>query len=342
MSDDYLWDPKAKPDPDVERLERALGALRYVERPALAEAPRPIAITQARRRRVTFSRVLLLAAALGALGAAGVWAFGTRTPLPIAVLPVPEAGPAPEVGPRLAVERLEGAPRVGAAKLDAQGALSVGQWLETDDRSRAKIAIADLGEVEVRQGSRVRLTATGPEQHRLDLERGAISAQVLAPPRLFVVGTPAAAAVDLGCAYTLEVDDQGGGVLHVRSGWVALEDGKRSALVPAGATCRTKKGVGPGTPSFDDAAAGLREALGRFDFEGGGAAAVEVVLSFSRRRDALTLWHLVSRVEGALRKKVVGKLRAVAPPPAGVSEADVMKLDQPALERWKDDFSVTW
>ena len=83
MSDDYLWDPKATPDPDVERLERALGALRYVEEPAPAEAPRPIAITQARRRRITVSRVLLLAAAFGALGAAGVWAFGTRTRPPI-------------------------------------------------------------------------------------------------------------------------------------------------------------------------------------------------------------------------------------------------------------------
>src|SRR5690242_18980970 len=128
MSDDYLWDPKAEPDPDVERLERALGVLRYVEKPALAEAPspKPIPISQARRRRVTFSRVLLLAAALGALGA--VWYAGSRRSLPIEAGKGQEA--VPEPGPKLAVERLEGAPKVGAAKIDALGALSVGQWLE--------------------------------------------------------------------------------------------------------------------------------------------------------------------------------------------------------------------
>ena len=36
-----------------------------------------------------------------------------------------------------------------------------------------------------------------------------MSARIWAPPRLFYVNTPSAVAEDLGCAYTLEVDDLG-------------------------------------------------------------------------------------------------------------------------------------
>lgn len=336
MRDDYLWDPSASPDPEVADLERALRPLRHVDKPApIAEKP------VARRDRSRAARWILLAAAVAV--SAFLWAFITRSPRGIdARLLPPKALKIDDTAPRFAVERLEGAPKVGAAPIAAAGSLVVGQWLETDASSRAKIAVAEIGEVEVGEGSRIRLTATGPMQHRLDLERGAISAKVLAPPRLFVVGTPSATAFDLGCAYALEVDDQGAGALHVHSGWVSLEDGARTAVVPAGASCRTKKGAGPGTPSFDDAPVKLREALARFDFEGGGDAALGEVIALARKRDALTLWHLISRTEGAARKKVYDRLRALAPPPVDVGEPEILKLDRPALDRWMGDLRVTW
>jgi ferric-dicitrate binding protein FerR (iron transport regulator) len=339
MGDDYLWDRSGEPDPEVERLERALGALKYVEKPApLAEASAdkapspPIPIQRARSRLSIGARFGLLAAAAALSLVGGFWVFAR--------------GPSPwgsEVaGPKLAVQRLSGAPQVASAPIGETGMLGVGQWLETDPSSRAKITIADIGQVVVSAGSRVRLTATGPEQHRLDLERGVISAHVLAPPRLFVVGTPAATAVDLGCDYTLEVDAQGAGTLHVTWGWVSLEHPPRSSLVPARASCRTRPGLGPGTPSFDDAPIPLRDALERFDFEGGGAASVEVVLELARPRDAISVWHLLPRVDAALRKRVYERLRELAPPPASVDEPEVLRLDPPTLDRWQKNFSITW
>ena len=42
-------------------------------------------------------------------------------------------------------------------------------------------------------------------KHCLRLAHGRLSARVTAPPRLFVVDTPAATAIDLGCAYDLAV-----------------------------------------------------------------------------------------------------------------------------------------
>ena len=43
--------------------------------------------------------------------------------------------------------------------------------------------------------------------------------------------------VDLGCAYHVQVDEQGTGQLTVTDGWTSLEWHGRESLVPAGASC---------------------------------------------------------------------------------------------------------
>jgi len=360
MADDYLWDRKGEPDPDVARLERALAPLRHRDR--AYEAPPAGAKVVPLRRRVGRWALLAVAAAL-AIGGGVVWRAPREQAVVARVSPRPPALPAaPAAFP---VERLEGAARVNETPIDARSQLGVGEWLETDPGGRARIAVADIGEVEVSGRSRVRLTATGPSQHRLDLERGEIAAKVNAPPRLFVVGTPAATAVDLGCAYTLTVDDDGRGLLRVTSGWVSLEavdhDGAasgpkppgslrspgRASLVTAGASCETRRGQGPGTPSYEDAPRALRDALRRFDFESGGAVALRDALAAARPRDALTVWHLLPRADGELRAEVYDRLRALVPPPTGVGADAVLRLDPSALERWRDAITgagsaITW
>src|SRR4029434_1808199 len=113
------------------------------------------------------------------------------------------------------------------------------EWLETDGRSRAQIAVGSIGNVDIDENTRVRLLQTEPTEHRLELARGKMSARIWAPPRLFFVDTPSAVAADLGCAYTLEVEKHGGSLLRVTSGWVALELKDRESIVPTRAACET-------------------------------------------------------------------------------------------------------
>ena len=54
---------------------------------------------------------------------------------------------------------------------------------------------------------------------------------------------------------------QGASLLHVTSGWVALQLKDRESMVPAGAACATRPGIGPGTPYFEDASQTFRTAL---------------------------------------------------------------------------------
>lgn len=196
--------------------------------------------------------------------------------------------------PAWEVARLAGAPQVGAERLESNGRLAEGEWLETDGSSRARVNVADIGQVLIEPNSRVRLVSTSATGHRLAMTRGRISAVINAPPRLFIVDTPSAAAVDLGCAYTLDVDDAGRSILHVTSGWVALETSGHESIVPAGAVCVTEPGKGPGTPYFDDVSEKFRAALAKLDFEHGGAKELSIVLAEAREYDTLTLWHLLA------------------------------------------------
>jgi hypothetical protein len=116
------------------------------------------------------------------------------------------------VGPDKAawqVTRLDGTPKIGSTNISTRGSLAIGEWLETDENSRAQIAVGTIGNVDIDENTRVRLLETEPTEHRLELARGKMSARIWAPPRLFFVDTPSAVAADLGCAYTLSVDDKG-------------------------------------------------------------------------------------------------------------------------------------
>lgn len=253
-------------------------------------------------------------------------------------------GPTVVNAPSWQVERLDGRPTIGSARIDDKGELAVGQWLETDASSRAQIAVSSIGQVEIDPNTRVRLVETQPLEHRLELARGRMSARIWAPPRLFFVDTPSGVAADLGCAYTLEVDEAGGSLLRVTSGWVALQLKDRESMVPAGAACETRRGIGPGTPYFEDASNDFVRALQKVDFDSRTAqsSALAVLLDQARNRDTLTLWHLLSRVDGEGRQRVYEKIAAFVPPPADVTREGVLRLDQTMLERWRALLEPSW
>jgi hypothetical protein len=232
------------------------------------------------------------------------------------------------------VSRLEGSTSVDEIK--------VGEWLQTDASSRARITVGNIGTVDVEPNTRVRLVAASPTEHRLTLARGEISATVTAPPRLFLVDTPTSTAVDLGCAYKIKTDESGDGVLRVTSGWVSLEWKGRESLVPAGADCRTRSRTGPGTPYFADATEILQQSLAAFDFQGGGADAVSTILSQARVRDTLTLWHLLSRVDPSDRIRVFDRMVELVPLPTGVSREKALQLDPATLKSWREELAWKW
>src|SRR5688572_22759429 len=242
--------------------------------------------------------------------------------------------------PSWEVETVAGRPLIGDGV--GGGRIAVGELLETDSRSRAKIAVANIGSVEIAPNSRVRLVGTSLTEHRLSLERGRLHAKILAPPRLFIVDTPTAKAVDLGCEYTLEVDRAGNSILRVTSGFVALEDNGRESIVPAGMMCLTRKGKGLGTPFSAETNSEFRKELEQFDFANGGSLAVRSLLLKADFYDMVTLWHLLSRVSENDRGAVFDRLSGFVKPPVGVTREGVSNLDKKMLEAWRAEVESVW
>jgi hypothetical protein len=231
---------------------------------------------------------------------------------------------------------LEG-PSWADAQVTRSRRLAPGDWIDAG-AGRVRVAVGEIGQVELEPGTRARLVDTGQRQHRLSLARGTLHALIWAPPGQFYVDTPSAVAVDLGCRYTIEVAADGSGVLRVEAGWVGVEHDGRVALVPAGAVGTTRPGRGPGTPHFEDASPHLVAALHVLDFGGGdrGArdAALEAVLATSRERDALSLWHLLQRLDATARGGVFDRLAALVPPPAMVTRDGILRGDRAMLDAW--------
>ncbi len=238
------------------------------------------------------------------------------------------------------VETIAGSPKVGDTASGSK--LFVGEYLETDATSRARIEVAAIGNVEIAPNSRVKLVGTDDKQHRLALERGSLHAKIAAPPRLFIVDTPSGKAVDLGCEYTLDVDKAGNSKLNVTSGFVALERGGRESIVPAGAMCLMMKGRGLGTPFSAEATPDFERALRSFDFGNGGSRAVKEIVGQAELYDIVTLWHLLSRVSSADRPAVYDALARFVPPPRGITREAILSLDRSSLERWRNAVETVW
>ena len=310
--DRYLWDRTGAPDPELQRWEQLLGRLSR-EAPALA-----FRVREGRRSRRMY---YWLAAAASLLIAVGV---GVRL--------------AWQPGPEWKVVALSGSPLIDRQPIASQGRVGVGGLLETDRLSRAKLRLGLMGVIEIEPNTTVRLIATRAGRHQIALQRGTIAAHLWAPPRTLAVDTPFATAIDLGCAFTVRVDENGSGLLRVTSGWVQFQLDDRKAIVPAGAAALTRPGTGPGTPFYEDSSPAFQSALERLDFANPGyqdAGALEAVLSASRPKDVLTLLSLFRRLPPFARGMLFDRAAQLIPPPGGLTrDQAIAGTNQPAMDAW--------
>jgi FecR protein len=329
--DDYLWDASGALDPEIQRLESLLAEFRHDGRPLVLPAEMPSAATQPLSRVIQFPWISRLATAAVVLLAIAAGMFSLRR------------ARTPDSSIAWNVVTLAGDPQVGSQTLstkDLNAKLRVGQTLTTNSTSSASVFQDDLGEIRVDPNSRLHLLQSGPDRKRIELELGTIHAAIWAPPTQFIVETPSATAVDLGCAYTLQVAADGSGTLRTTLGWVGFHLHGRDSFIPAGAMCLTRPGIGPGTPYFEDASSQFRDALYAFDTAPQSAethsSQLDIVLTQARARDALTLWHLLSRTTGADRAQVYDHLAALVPPPNGVTREGTLALNRQMLDRYWD------
>ncbi|MCW5807194.1 MAG: hypothetical protein KIT31_32860 [Deltaproteobacteria bacterium] len=315
--DDYLWDGSGPEDTEVARLEALLAPLRHT-------AP----LDEVRLRRGRGRRIL---------GAAAVLAVAAAAVTLVLVWPRADERIGAIANPCAGGEGFAFTAAGSVACNDrsvARGTLPVKGTLDTL-ASEAELAIADIGVAKLFAGTRVRLDRTSVERHELYLERGRMHARVIAPPRLFAVGTPSAHVTDLGCEYTLEIRPDGSGSIVVQSGKVELASpgGDNGAghvvVVYAGMRANLLPGRRPGLPLVEDSNPRLVAACGAWERDP--EQGVDEVLAAAGPAEAITVASLAELAAPADRRRILERLAQLSSPPQQLTVDQV--LEEPAFFR---------
>jgi hypothetical protein len=154
----------------------------------------------------------------------------------------------------------------------------------------------------------------------------------LAPPRIFMVGTPHTEVTDLGCEYRITIDHNGAGQIHVLSGRVELQTQAGGFVVaPAHTSARILAGHRPGIPIIDTASAALLSAMDAYYRNE--PESIDRVLDAAAAVDAITLINLAAvSPDVAVKKKALVRLAQLATPPVDVDDA---VANPSKLEVWR-------
>jgi hypothetical protein len=301
MNDDYLWDGSSEPgsaDADVRQLEAFLS--RYRSAAPMPDFRRVAVIRRRRRWPLAVAAAAIIAVVIS-------WMLFLR----------------PRTGEWKATAI------TGATSLPDRP-LRVGDVLRTDSTSRIRLESRTVGIIDVDGTSTVRLIESRKGRQRIALDVGMIHARTTSPPGVFVVDTPQARAIDLGCEYVLAITPGGSGDLRVTSGWVELSDGLWQSLVPQGASASISADGKISVPVFDDSDPRLRIAARDFAH----AHDLNTILSLARKRDAFMLLNLFRLATPDEATRLYDRLNELVPAPLPVRREAVRNWTPSATERW--------
>jgi len=313
---DYLWDRSGPSDPQIERLESLLASYRMTERPLRAHLPEPQGLSL-RAWRIGFA---LAACAVIALVLFAYRSYNTA-----------------RAGWQFVAE--QGHPDVEGRSMKS-GVLHVGQSLETIAGERVRIQVASIGELEVRDQSQVRLLESREGRQRLAMRFGTMHARIYAPPAVFVVDTPTARAVDLGCEYTLTVNKDGSGHISVDLGWVQLQYSSVQSLVPSGMVAEIATDGRLTPPYYPDATPEFRKGLITWSLndllnEQQRSDMLNSTLKEARFRDALSVISMFRSARSSdERARIFERLDQLVPAPASVHRDEVINGMWNAVDPW--------
>jgi len=253
------------------------------------------------------------------------------------------------------VEALDGlleVQRHGSSQRVERLDVETGDRLICDADTRAVLHVTGAGMLRMEQGTELRVENRPAMGWRFYLERGQVTASIIAAPRLFQVGTPAGLVVDLGCVFTATVGDDGKTILLVRGGQVSFEEGRRKVFVPSGARVVAWPGRGPGTPVWGDASGPLRKAVARLDElvqspaldldVSGDRSALDELARISEPRHSLSLWYLLDHPHPQVARAAFEQLDALVPPPPEVDRDDIRAGHPAALALWRTELQAGW
>jgi hypothetical protein len=364
MSNNYLWDGSGKPDPEVERLEKLLGTLREdLPAPAFEMPVRHFPVRwwqwQAMPRFAAVAAMLVLV-----LGATLLLRFQDRASWVVTRV---------EGAPRVASRLIANSGRLSLGEWlvtdsASRAVIDVGLIGEVEVKpdSRVQLLRADASDhrLALQQGAifariwapprlfsvqtpsanavdmgcvyRLEVDAAGAsllhvETGLVTLERNGRESMVPAGAMCLTrpgagPGTPYYEDAPEKLKQALSQLDPLLGAQH--GGVAGGVPGGIAGGVPGGVRGGVAGGVEGGVPGGVEGAMKIR------------AAALDTVLAESRKKDALTLWHLLTRVAPDEKNRIFDRMAQLVPPPAGVTREGILSGNAAMRDAWADQLGI--
>lgn len=234
------------------------------------------------------------------------------------------------------VSNIKGNSLIGDVAMSNIDSIKEGQYIMTNDSSRAELVIANMGRVIIEPNSKIIFVKGADGNNRISVEYGTIEANMKTDSKTFFVEMPSAVAMDMGGDYKLTIDSTGDGLVYVKSGKVEVQSDNRGAIVPAGNLVMTKRDLGVGTPFNENSSARFKNALMNIDFGKCGGTCLNTLLNNAKQTDAVTLVSLISRVESQYKDEVYAKVANFVSPPKRIHSDSLPYFDEEKMNEWID------
>jgi hypothetical protein len=238
------------------------------------------------------------------------------------------------------VSNIQGNSFIGNSSMSSNDSIKEGQWIQTNNNSRAELIVANIGKVIIEPNSKIVFVKGADGNNRIMIEYGTINTTMNPNTRSFFVEMPSAVATDNGGSYTMTVDSTGDGLVYVRTGKVEIASPNRDAIIPAGSLVLTKRNIGVGTPFNENSTAKFKNALFNYDFGNCNDACVKTLLNSAKMSDAVTLVNLIPTVNKEYSDQVYTKLANFVPPPTPIHADSIPFINEEEINKWIDKIQV--
>ena len=238
------------------------------------------------------------------------------------------------------VSNIQGNSLIGNSSMSSNDSIKEGQWIQTNNDSRAELIVANIGKVIIEPNSKIVFVKGADGNNRIMVEYGTINTVMNPNSRSFFVEMPSAVATDNGGSYTMTVDSTGDGLVYVRTGKVEIASANRDAIIPAGSLVLTKRNIGVGTPFNENSTVKFKNALFNYDFGNCNDACVKTLLNSAKMSDAVTLVNLIPTVNKEYSDQVYTKLANFVSPPTPIHTDSIPFINEEEISKWIDKIQV--
>jgi len=208
--------------------------------------------------------------------------------------------------------------------------------ITTDENSSVTLSVPDIGRVTIENSSTVERMESGSS---IDVKNGTIKKYEGNANEFLVVQTPFAQVKELfkGSAFKLQVLNDGTSKISVESGWLTMDVNDFQSYIPKNYSCVISKGryVIPFSSSTNSDFEKLM-----VGFTGVNDPSIGAILSLAKKKDAISLWHLLQLVSSEDRFVVFDRLNELVPTPTGVTKQGIQALNKDMLTQWRQEIEL--